>query len=323
MLRSARARTAATVVAIVLAIGLVIALVQLRAATLEAQALERAQAREQFAQEVTTLTTALAEPLHDIDVLTEPTLTALAATLTGTERSPGEILGDLDRSVAQLLAAAGHLEQASQRPLPARPRVLLISEVEPILDRLGLLQGFAAEVAAEGRAAAVAARSYGTAAHRLADAAATFASATEELPETDDPVQLADAWRDELERLGTYRAAIDRAAQAPGLEPVVAVHRDLVDMVWNLAEAAIEDLEEGEVDAYNERLEAALEDQDAEAVREALVAASRRALRGAGITDLEDARARAQALLDALEGFEAELDEALDPDGDGGGIGGM
>ena len=314
LLRPPRVRTAAAVVGIVVATAGVVALLQLRSATLEAEARERAEAREAFADEVTAVTAALTAPLLEVEAAAQPALGALAETLTGTDRAREAVQTDLDRAVAQLLAAAARLEEASQLPLPARPRVLPVGDVDPPLERLRLLQELAVDVAEGVRSAAVAAHGYGAAAQRLADAAATFASAAEELPDTDDPDDIADAWRDELDGLAEYRSAIDLAAQAPGLEPLVAVHRDLVDMVWALAEASIDDLEEGDIDAYNERLEAALEEQNAEEVGEALVAASRQALRGPGVTDLEDARVRAEALHAEIELFEAELPEALDPD---------
>lgn len=307
MPRSSGLRTAAIVVVAAIGTVAVLGLGQLRTAIAEAQAAERAEAWQQLTGEIAALSQDLGEPLDEIDATVPRVLDGLIAAFAGATRGGAGGPVELDRHTQHLEAAADELEAVAARPLPDRPPALPVGEVDPILEHVGRLQQQALTVAGLARDAAATSRSSGAAAHRIAAAAATFAASSVELPASTRPDALMAAWRQEQDRIQRYRAAVDRVAGTEGVSPLAAVHRDLVDTLDELSQRAIEQLEQGDLAAYNQLLDEALSAHDPDTVREELVEAARTALRDAGAAPLEDAQAHALGLLHEL----AKLDRQL------------
>ena len=307
MPHSSGLHTAAIVVVAAIGTVAVLGLGQLRAAIVEAQAAERAEAWQQLTDEVAALSHELGEPLHEIDTTVPRVLDALIAAFAGSTKGGAGSPVELDRHTQNLEAAADQLEAAAARPLPDRPRALPVGEVDPILEHVGRLQQQALTVADLARDAAATSRSSGAAAHRLAAGAADFAASSEELPASTRPDALMTAWRQEQDRIQRYRVAVDRVAGTEGVSPLAAVHRDLVDTLDDLSQRAVEQLERGDLAAYNQLLDEVLSAHDRDIVREELVEAARTSLRRAGASQLEDAQAHALGLLHELTRLDRQL----------------
>jgi hypothetical protein len=298
-IRPSRATASLVAVALLAASGL--AVVQVRSEAIAAEEAERRAAEHELDRDVYALRTELVTPAHAAERSAAELLVTVVETVTGSERDAETIGGTLDALIADLRTAADQLDEAAAQPMPSRPQAVPVQTADLIFGRLEALEGQASEVAAQLRHAADEAEVFSSAAHELSSAAATYAASTDELPSSDDPAVLADAWRAEDDRLDDYRAAVERAAETPGLEELSSSHEQLIDTMRTLADDAVTALDEGDVDGYNALLADVLGDENATSLPEELVAATESALETTTLTELQDARTAALELLIDLE----------------------
>jgi hypothetical protein len=295
------ARLTSLLVAVALTAVAGIALLQVRADAAAAEEAERRAAQHELDREVFALRSEMSTPAHEAERTTAELLVTVVETVTGSERDPDAVRETLDRLVADLHAAADHLEGAAAQPLPTRPQAIPVQTADAIFARLRGVEERAGEVAAQVRQAAEEAEAFAAAAHELSSAAATYAASTAELPDSDDPDVLADAWRGERERLDRYREAVDGAAATAGLEELAGSHAELVDTLRALADDAVTALEAGDVDGYNATLTEVLGDEDASSLTDQLVDATEQALEAATLSELQQTRRSLLELLIELE----------------------
>lgn len=162
--------------------------------------------------------------------------------------------------LAELRTTADALEGLVEPPLPSRPAAMAVEDADPLLDRLDGAREQATALAASARGAADDAETFSATVDELRAAATAYGEA-DQLPDSDAPDDVAAAWRDELERLQTYEAVIDDAGAettSPHLEPVADAQRTFVAGMQRIAERAVDHLDEGDLDAYAELLDAEL-----------------------------------------------------------------
>jgi hypothetical protein len=297
--RTSRATAGLLAAALVAAGGA--ATVQARSAAVAAEEAERRTAQHELDREVFALRTGLAEPAHTAERSAADLLVTVVETVTGSERDAGSVRETLDALVDDLRTAADQLDETAAQPLPARPETVPVQTAEAVFARLELLEDRAGDVAAQLREAADHAEVFASASHELSTAAAEYAASTDELPDSDDPEVLATAWRAERDRLATYREAVDVAVETEGLEELAGTHAELVNALQALADDAVEALDAGDVDGYNDRLADVLGDRDTDTLGEDLVAATEAALDAATLSELQQARTAALELLIDLE----------------------
>jgi hypothetical protein len=295
VIRHARLTSLLLGLALVAATGL--ALLQVRADAAAEEEAERRAAQHELDREVFELRNELATPAHAAERTTAELLVAVVETVTGSERDPEAVRATLDRLIGDLHAAADHLEEAAAQPMPTRPQAIPVPTADAIFARLQGVEDQAAELAAQVRQTAEEAEAFATAAHELSSAAAAYAASTQQLPDSDDPDVLADAWRAERDHLDRYRDAVDLAADTAGLEELAGSHAEFVDTLRTLADDSVAALEAGNVDGYNARLEEVLGDEDASALTDELVTATEQALEAATLRELQETR---RALLELL-----------------------
>jgi hypothetical protein len=294
-------RATAGLVGLALAVTAGAAFVQVRADAAAEEEAERRAAQHELDREVFAIRSELVTPAHAAERTTAELLSAVVETVTGSERDPEAVRATLDRLVADLHAAADHLDEAAAQPMPTRPQATPVPTADAVFARLRGLEDRASEVAAQVRQAAEDAEAFAAAAHELSTSAAGYAASTEELPDTDDPDALAAAWRTERDRLDRYREAVDQAASTEGLEELAGSHGELVDTLRRLADDAVSSLETGDVDGYNARLAEVLGDEDASVLTDDLVRATDEALEAATFARLQSARTAVLELLIDLE----------------------
>jgi hypothetical protein len=277
------------------------AIVQVRSEAAAAAEAEQLAAQQELDRDVYALRTELVTPAHLAERSAADLLVTVVETVTGSARDNEAVRATLDTLVEDLHAAADQLDEGANQPLPARPQAVPIVTADAVFERLETIEVTAGEVAAQLRQAAERAETFASAAHGLSSAATTYAASTGDLPESDDPDVLATAWRAERERLDAYRQAVDVAADTEGLEELATSHHELIETLRSLADDAVTALEAGDIDGYNARLAAVLDDEDASSVGDDLIAATEAALEAAAVSELHEARTAVLELLIDLE----------------------
>jgi hypothetical protein len=283
--------------------GLVLALVaggyafqQVRAADVEAAAVEQRTAEAQLAADIGEVRDTIATPARDGQNTASALLRHQLLLIAG--EGPDTEVGD--RLVADLREAADELADAATTPLPERPAILPVATVDPIYDRLSGLEDQAADLAETYRVAADETEQALAAVRDLEAAAVAYAD-TSSLPSTDDPDAVADVWRAETDRLDAYQEAIDTAADAPAAAPLAAAHQQLVTGMRELTDDALARLGADDVDGYNALLSDRLGQDDpfgfSAALEEARAQVADEAIDG----PLDDARERGLGLLTELD----------------------
>ncbi|MTV24284.1 hypothetical protein FTX61_02430 [Nitriliruptoraceae bacterium ZYF776] len=256
---------------------------------------ERAAASTSLHHDVSALRTALADPARDGHVAA----TALA------RHQLAVLAGDADDDLTEQLVedlreAAAQLAEASGTPLPDRPEVLSVAAIDPVFARLDGLEQQAAQLAERFTVAADEAASFDASLRELDAAAAAYAEGAADASGS-TPEEVAASWDDELERLEAYDEALAEARELEALRPTVEAHERLVDGMRELAEAAQDDLADGDLDAHNERLEETLAGDDpfgvVAALRDARTDLAERWAEG----PLQQARSEALGLLTELD----------------------
>lgn len=163
-------------------------------------------------------------------------------------------------ATARLREEADRLEAWATTGAPDRPRELAVADADPLLDRHALLQAQAEELVAALRSAADEAEATASSLDEL------FA-ATEPLlevspPASDDPAEVAAAWRSERDRLAEVATALEDVEDPPStdLSPLRDALSALVGELDATAEEAVALLEDGDLDGYA----ALLDDLDGE-----------------------------------------------------------
>jgi hypothetical protein len=273
--------------------------VGLRSAASEASLAEERQARTEFARDMGELRRSLSVPAHTARTSTAALRLNMAELVTGSDRDAASIAQDREDLVDQLRQAADQLDAHSDIAAPAAHEDLPAETVEPALDRLEGLDEQARWVAGQLRAAADDVEQWATVAEELRES--TEALLALDAPGTDDPDELADRWREELETLGPYREAAEKAADREDLAALGEAHLQLIDGLEDVAEQAIERLDDGDVDGYNQLLDEELSDEDPFGFGEALDDAVSETLGDGPIAEVEEAQERTLGLLAELE----------------------
>jgi hypothetical protein len=280
--------------AVLVVAGSLTAVQQARSAEAEAA---RAEARADLARDVAEFRSTIAGPARDGEIAATALLRHQLLVVAGD--APDPTVGE--RLLDQLRAAADELDEAEQAPLPHRAEVLDDATADPVFAQLAAIDGRAADLAATFREATDGARAWLQAVRDLDAAAVAYADSTGDLPETDAPEAVADAWRADQERLADYADAVARAEVNEVSAPLAAAHRQLVDGMRALADEAVSLLEAGDLDGYNALLAERLDADDpfgfGARLDEARAAVADTAIAG----PLEDTRARALGLLTDLE----------------------
>lgn len=121
----------------------------------------------------------------------------------------------------------------------------------------------------------------------------------------------ATAWRAERERLAAYRAAVDEAAGHEALRELAGAHAGLLEALDTLAGDALAELEAGDIDGYNARVAAGVDDAALTAWREGLAAGADAALDGPTLDHLDRSRALALGLVKELDNVRRSSQLAL------------
>ena len=252
---------------------------------------------DQLRRDVSEHTTTISDPARRGRRAAAALRVLIAETVTGSERDDEAIEADLSRRLEQLRDAADRLDSATRHSV-SRPDALEFAGAQPLLRQLEDLETQARATAATMRGSANTAESISIAIRVLHRAAAEFVAGTDDLPETDDPDAVAAAWRDELDRLDPYRQAAEAAAQIESLANLAAAHLALIDDLQDSGTTALDHLEAGDVDAYNQHREAELEGADS--LRDQLMEAMDATMPKV-VVDVEVAEEHALRLLNELE----------------------
>lgn len=306
------ARLAAAIAGVAVVAGATGAILHGREQSAAAQRAELAAATSTLTSEVAQVRNAVAAPVHDAQQTTAALRVLVAEAITGSDRAPGDVLADVERAADHLRDQAGRLEASASTPLPSRPDTLTIAGVDPLFARLDPLDEQARDLAEHLRASADQVTSLAAAVTALQTAAADYADATRDLPTGNDPDVHATAWRAEIERLATYRAAVDEAADHAALDGLVAAHTALLDALDVLAADALAELEAGDVDGYNARVAAGVDDEVVAAWREGVAAGADTALDAPAIHHLDRSRALTLGLVKELDNVRRSSRLALD-----------
>jgi hypothetical protein len=300
-LSSTRARVTAGLLALAVAAVGVTSVAQSRADAAAEQRAERLAAQHELDRDAYELRERTAGPAHLAERASADLLVAVVEAVTGSDRDPAAVGATLEGLIGDLRAAADDLEAAAAADLPTRPAALPVEQADPVLAQIGEVDASTAGVADQLRAAADEAERFAVAANELTAAASAYAASTEALPDSDDPDVLADAWRDEQDRLAAYRATVEAVEGTAGLEDLVATHAEILVTLESLAADAVAALDADDIDGYNDRLDATLGDEDVDAFAQQLVASTEQALQAATIDELEASRTAVLELLLELE----------------------
>jgi hypothetical protein len=303
-------RLAAGALAAVVAVGAGVVTYEVRAAD-AANAEEAARdARADMISDVEQLRVSVAEPARTGQTAATALLRQQLTALSGEDVDHDLV----DRLVDDLRTAADELETAAGSPRPERPNAMPVALADPLLDRLDRIEQQATDVADRFRATADEAAEWDTTLRELSDAATTYAEAGGDLPASDEPAEVAAAWRTELDQLEVYADALDDAGAdevRPSLEGLADAQRRLIDGMSAVAEDAISLLDAGDVDGYATLLEDQLGGDARFGLSEALAEAREDIATQAVDGPLELTRARALGLLTELEDLRRTAPGAL------------
>ena len=283
---------------VAVAVAMVVAATLDARATTAAERQAAAEARAELSHDLTHLRNAAATPARSARTEIAALRRTFAEAITGSDRDVTQVLDEVEARIAAIEEAADQLTAAAGLAHPAPASILPVGTTAPILSRLDALDAQTLATSDRLRAAVSDISEVARAAVELRRAAKAFAAAADELPDSDDPDRVAEAWIDELDRLAPYREAADAAAAHATLEPLASAHLLLLDDLEDFARAAVDDLEAGDLETYEDRRTAALATTDE--VVDRFTAATHEALQRA-TADIEAAEERALGLLHELE----------------------
>lgn len=277
-----------------------------------AERAELAAATSTLTSEVSQLRHAVAAPVHDAQQTTAALQVLAAEAVTGSDRDPADVLADVHRVGERLRSQADRIEEAAAAPLPTRPGALPTEGLDPLFARLEPLDEQARNLADHLRDSADGVGQLAQAATDLHLAATTYADSSGDLPTGEDPDVHATAWRAERERLAAYRAAVDEAAGHAALTGLADAHTGLLDALDALAADALAELEAGDIEGYNARVAAGVDDEVVATWREGLTSGADTALDAAALTHLDRSRALTLGLVKELDNVRRSSRLALD-----------
>jgi hypothetical protein len=290
--------------AVLLVAGLGVALVQLDDSTARAHEQAVDAATRELTEDVRVLRSSLAGPARDGEQAATALRTLTAEAITGSTLRDGierdDVRAELDEATGQLLAAADDLDAAAAEDHPTRPSALPVSDVDRLYDRLDAVDDQARTTADALRRAADGPGALAADAADLHAAATTYAATTDDVEGDTDPDEVAAAWDAERDRLADYRAAIDAAATHDALTDLAAIHDELVTPLEQVADRAVDLLDEDDVDGYEDLRAEELPEVDTEELADRLHDAVQAAV-AVAIEDAEVAEERALALLREVE----------------------
>jgi hypothetical protein len=296
-LRDARLTSAALVGALLL--GGVLVVQDVRSSDAAAAEAERRSASSELTRDVEALRTELATPARDGQQAATALLRTQLNALAGEDVDPAL----QDQLIDDLRTAADDLDSAAGAPMPQRPAALPVATADPVFARLDGLADQARSLAEDLRAGADVAAAWKGGLEDLSAATSAYAEASE-LPASDDPDAVAEAWRSELDRLTTFRDDVEAAAAAeprPSLEPLADAKLAWIDGMEDVAERAVALLDAGDLDGYTDLLDDELGGDDPFGSTADLEAARERIGQAAVDGPLQTARSRALGLLTELE----------------------
>lgn len=182
--------------------------------------------------------------------------------LTVSDRSDEELTADRIDQEQALRDVGAQLDELSDRPAPEIPEDADGDALSDELDRLAELQDRAGELAGRLTEAADATESWAAALGELRAQAQRYVETVENQPETHDPDRLRRLWEEEKAVLAEYRDAAESAQQVEGLEPLAQAYLDYIDANVDFADEMIALLEQGDIEAYNQRLKETFENSD-------------------------------------------------------------
>ncbi|MEX2504296.1 MAG: hypothetical protein WD378_05565 [Egicoccus sp.] len=295
------ARLAGALAAVAVVAGTTGAVVHDREQAAAVERAELAAATSTLTSEVSQLRHAVAAPVHDTQQTTAALQVLVAEAITGSDRAPADVLEDVQRVTDQLRSQAERLDEAASAPLPSRSGTLPVAGLDPLFARLEPLDEQARGLAVHLRESADRVEQLAGAATHLQVAAAEYAASSGELPDGEDPDVHATAWRAELERLAVYRTAVDEAADHAALGGLADAHAGLLDALETLAADALAELEAGDIDGYNARVAAGVEDEVIATWREGLSVGADAALEAPAMDHLERSRGLTLGLVKELD----------------------
>jgi hypothetical protein len=233
--------------------------------------------------------------------------------LTVSERSDEELATDRELQQDNLAEAGERLAAAASAPEPELADDADTRALRSDLDGLEDAKAQASDLAERFTTAAEAAGAWGGTLTSLRAQADRYVETVEDQPDTSDPQQLQALWEEELAVLRDYEEAAEEAAQVPGLEPLAGAYLDYTRANMTFAEQAIAQLENGEIEAYNEALRETYGTDDPFGFQEDVAGATQRSLNAGVVADLGDLRDDAAELVAFVTSRLQALREQLAP----------
>lgn len=264
----------------------------LRDADVAAAATAERTAAAELVGSVTSTRLAMDDHARTADDAAAASLRHHAAVVAGGSHDPDVVAAHVE----DLRATADTLTGLAEATPPERPGPVPVADADPILERYVQAQDQAAELAVTLERAADEAAATDAALAELRAASSAYADDSS-LTGSDDPEAVAAAWREERQTLTSYRERLDAVdTDALDLSPLLAAQYAFIGALEDVADRAIELLDDGDLDGYAALLDDELGGDDllgaADALRDGRDAVTAELLRG----PRGDARARALGL---------------------------
>lgn len=246
-------------------------------------------------------------PLEDATARSAEVTASLRMTLeehlTVSDRTDEQLQADRASQQQALRDVGRELQDLADRPPPDIPEDADEDALADDLQRLSDLQDRAGELGERSVAAADAAEAWAGALSELRSQAQRYVDTVENQPETHDPDRLRRLWEEEKAVLAEYRTAAETAQQFGGLAPLAQAYLDYIDANVAFADEMIALLEDGDIEAYNQRLQETFEaSDDPFGFQAAIEQATDESLDLGVIEDLRALRSDANELLSDVRG---------------------
>lgn len=292
----------------------VMTVLQQRANTEAQLASARADARAEFARAVVGRSEDYEPPASAVAEDAGKLRATLEQFLTETAVADDELARRVDTLQLSLEDHAATLEALTTREVPDPPDLI---DPEPAIAVLRELETLRAEAGALAEEIGVAERDVDRWLEAVRDvnqAVADHVRQVESEETTSNPSELVELWRDERPGLLRLSAAATAAGQVPGLEPWADAHQQYAVELTSWIEEAVELLQDGEIETYNERFDELFDTEDPLEFNAAVAAATDDALASPALLQLGTLRERATLVEEAVERTEVTVAEELDSD---------
>lgn len=234
--------------------------------------------------------------------------------LTISERSDEQLATDRDVQRGALVRAGEELQQQSQAPAPEIPELANEGALRDDLDRLTDVQQRAGDLGGRYVAAAGDAQRWSEALDRLRAQANRYVETVQAQPETHDPAQLKALWEEERAVLEEYRAAAEAAVEVPGLKTIAEAYLAYVGSNLTFAGEAMALLDEGELDAYNDKLARTFDVEDPFGFQAAVADATERSFDAGVLGLLGEVREEGTNLGSEVSSYQTEIRQRIRAD---------